>query len=65
MARVKIEEVVGHLDSEMKKALEATVKRVIPDAKFDRNELFREFKREVYRKCSVWETIPDQYVETE
>lgn len=63
MARIKIEAVVDHLDSEMRKALAAAVTRVIPDANFDSRQLFREFKRAVGRKCQTWETIPDNYVE--
>ena len=63
MARVKIEEVIDHLSSEMKRALEQAVSNSIPGAQFDRNLLFREFRKSVYRKCNVWENVPDQYVE--
>lgn len=63
MARIKPDEVVDHLSSEMKRALEAAVLEVLPDAEFDRNELFRAFKRAVRRKCSTWERVPDQYVD--
>ena len=63
MAKVKIEEVIDHLSSEMKRALEQAVNNSIPGVQFDRNILFREFKKGVYRKCSVWEKVPDQYVE--
>lgn len=63
MARVKIEEIIDHLDHGMKRALESAVARVLPDAEFDRNQLFREFKRAVSRKCSTWERVPDWYIE--
>lgn len=63
MARVKIEEVIDRLDSEIKRALEAAVNEVIPDANFERNALFRAFKRAVRKKCRTWETVPDQYVD--
>lgn len=63
MARVKIEQIIDHLDHDMKRALESAVERVLPDAEFDQNELFREFKRAVSRKCSTWERVPDRYVE--
>jgi hypothetical protein len=64
MAEVKIEEIVDHLSSEMKRALEEAVNEVIPDARFDRDELFRTFKRNVYRACSIWERVPDRYVKS-
>ena len=63
MAKVKIEEVVDHLDREFKKALADTMKQFAPTASIEQTALFRFFKRRVYHHCSVWEEIPDQYVE--
>ena len=65
MAKVKIEEIIDDLSSEIKKALDEAVRRTIPGAVFDRNSLFREFKRAVGRKCRVWERVPDRHVETD
>jgi hypothetical protein len=63
VARIQPEEVVDHLSSEFKPALEAAVNEVCPSAQFDRNELFRAFRRAVRRKCSTWENVPDRYVD--
>ena len=64
MARVKIEEVIDHLDSEMRSALEAAVNEALrADGTFDRYDLFRAFKRAVGRKCNTWERVPDHYVD--
>jgi hypothetical protein len=63
MAQVKIEEIIDHLSHEMKRALEDAVERTIPGVSFDRDELFRQFRKAVYRKCSVWEKVPDQYIQ--
>jgi hypothetical protein len=63
MAKVKIEGVVYHLDREFKAALEDAVKQVIPGAAFDRNALYKAFEKAIYRKCSVWENVPDNLVE--
>lgn len=62
MAKVKIESIVDHLSSEMKRALEAALSNVVPAVHIDRDELFREFRREVGRKCSTWETVNDSHV---
>ena len=62
MAKIQIENIVDHLDSEFRKALEATLKEHFPNENFDTREVFRTFKRQVYRKCSVWEDVPDRYV---
>ena len=63
MAQVKIEEVIDYLDTYMKSALEDAVKRVLPNAQFDRDQLFRAFTNAVDRHCSTWEEVPDDYVE--
>tara|TARA_R110002124_G_scaffold286421_2_gene467292 strand:+ start:6985 stop:7182 length:198 start_codon:yes stop_codon:yes gene_type:complete len=65
MVRVKIEEIVDHLRTEMSKALKQAVENTIPDVEFDERELFRNFRRSVGRKCSTWENVPDQYVESD
>jgi hypothetical protein len=63
MAKVKIEEIIGHLSSEMKKAMAAAVLEVAPNQKIDSVALYRAFVRAVGRKCSTWETVPSNYVE--
>lgn len=65
MARVKIEEVIDHLSSDIKRALTDAVNNSISGAEFSPDNLFREFKRAVGRKCSTWERVPDRYVETD
>jgi hypothetical protein len=62
MAEVKIDDILNDLSTEMRNALEAAVRQVLPDANFDRNELFRAFQREVSRKCRTWEKVRDKYV---
>lgn len=63
MARVKIEEIIDHLGTDIRKALGDAIQRTAPDAAVDRDQLFREFKRAVGRKCSAWEQVPDHCVE--
>jgi len=65
MARVQMEEIVDHLSSEMRKALTIAVRNELPDADFDERRLFREFKRAVGRKCMIWESVPNQYIQSD
>lgn len=62
MAKIQIENVVDHLSSEMRRALQDAVSEVLPGADFDAYELFRAFRRAVGRKCNTWESVPDRYV---
>lgn len=63
MARVKVEEIVEHLDHDLRRALAEAAEEVLPSGtRFDEYEFFRAFKRAVRRKCSTWERVPDRYV---
>jgi hypothetical protein len=63
MARIKPEEIIEHLDRDMRVALEIAVKQVLPEAEFDSMALFRAFVLAVDRQCSQWERVPDRFVE--
>lgn len=65
MARVKIEEILDSLSLEISKALEEAVHDELPGTAIDRVQLFRAFIGAVRRKCSTWESVPDQYVEVD
>jgi hypothetical protein len=62
MAHVKIEEIIGHLEYGMKRALEDAVSKTLPGVSVDRSRLFKEFIKAVGMKCSIWEQIPKKYV---
>ncbi|RYE13293.1 MAG: hypothetical protein EOP45_21420 [Sphingobacteriaceae bacterium] len=63
MAQINIEDIVDHLSYEMKRALEATLEEHFPGRDFDRNAVFKTFKKKVSQKCSTWESVPDDLVE--
>ncbi len=65
MAKIKIESVIEHLDTDIRRALEDAVNHTIIDIQFDRNVLFREFVRAVGRKCQTWANVPDNCVRLE
>lgn len=65
MAKVKIEEIIDHIDSDIRKALSETLKQHFPEESFNDREVFRTFKRMISRKCSTWENVPDRFVEKE
>ena len=65
MARVKIGEIIDYLEDDMNRALEDAHKRCFPGVPVDRNRLFREFVKEVGRKCSTWEQVPDRCVDAD
>lgn len=62
MAKVKIEGLLDHLSDDMRRALQAALEDVAPDAKIDAGELFRAFHRQVGRQFHTWERVPDRYV---
>jgi hypothetical protein len=62
VAEIKIESILESLDYEMKRALEDVASTLQRDAEFDRDGLFREFRRAIGRKCSTWVRVKDQDV---
>jgi len=65
MLRIKVEDVIGQLETQIQASLREAVKEVAPDARFNERDLYIAFKRAVGRKCKRWERISDRYVEFE
>jgi len=63
MARIKPEEIVDDLSSELRRALSDAVSEVLPGVSFEEHELFRAFKRAVRRKCGTWKRVRDSHIE--
>lgn len=63
MARIKIEQIIEHLDNDLRRSLKKAVERTIPAAEFNDKLLFKAFVKEVGKKCNVWEQVPDRLVE--
>jgi len=63
MARVQMDEIVDHLRSEMRRALEDTLAEHAPGLEIDSHEFFRTFRRAVRRKCNTWENVSDHFVD--
>ena len=62
MPQINVEEVVYHLDSEFKKALDDMMGKFAQGTSYNRDELFKYFLKRVYHHCSIWEKIPDRSV---
>ena len=62
MASVKIEDIVDHLESYFKKALDDTMREFAPRVSYDSDQLFKFFLKRVYTHCSVWEKVPDKAI---
>ncbi|MFA6200151.1 MAG: hypothetical protein WC679_07110 [Bacteroidales bacterium] len=63
MAKIKVEDVIDYFDNDIRKVLESTLKEHFPNQSFDTRAIFRTFKRQVRRKCHIWENVPDKYVQ--
>ncbi|HNW97776.1 MAG TPA: hypothetical protein PKK00_05110 [Bacteroidales bacterium] len=62
MARIKIDYIIDYLNKDIRKALEETLKQYFPNESFDNRALFHTFKRNVAKKCSSWEEVPDHLI---
>ncbi len=62
MARVKIGEIVAHLDGDLRNSLLDAVRELVPDAAIDSEDLYRAFKRALARRFSGWVKVPEHLV---
>ena len=65
MARVKMTEVVDHLNVQVRAALDEAVERTLPGVEVDRRQLYREFRRALGARCKTWENVPNQVIDAE
>jgi hypothetical protein len=62
MTQIRLEVIVEHLRTQVRRAPHDAVTEVIPEAEVDPHALFRAFKRRLRSRCNAWETVPDQSV---
>ncbi len=62
MAEVKIESIIEKHEYDIKNALEAALKDVLPNTTIDKNQLYKAFYKAVGRKLSTWITVDDRDV---
>lgn len=63
MAKVKIDDIVHHLDREFRNALDDTLKNYFPKQSYNIGEIYRYFERRVHNRCSTWESVPESCIE--
>ena len=63
MARVRTDEFLEILGSDLSRALERTADETIGAGLIDRRDFYREFLQNVRRTCSEWAEVPDDIVE--
>ncbi len=65
MAKVNIEEVINHLESDMRKVLDATIREHLPYQDFNSRNVFKSFKKQVNKKCRSWESVPNKFIRSD
>lgn len=63
MARVKVEGVIQHLSTPIRAALEEAVLSAYPFQTVNRDDIYREFRVALAKRCRAWEEVPDEFVE--
>jgi len=65
MARVDIGKLVRSLERELKSVLYETVEEMAPDAKTDKERMFKSFKERIDRHFRRPQDVPDELVQVE
>ena len=64
MAKVKIEELIDHLDRDIRKAFEATLREHFADQQYTAREVFKTFQKQIGKKCNAWEEVPNKFIKS-
>lgn len=62
MTKIRVDGVVDELKPQVLRALQEAVANIMPEASFDENQLFAEFRSAIVRRCATWESIPNEYL---
>ena len=65
MAKIKIQEIIRHLEHDLSYALKDAVSQTLPNVEFNESDLYRSFTHAVASRCPMWENVPDRMVEKE
>lgn len=65
MARIKVQEIVDHLNPQMRGALDDAVSKVLPGVELDRRQLYLEFRLALLRRAKAWENVPNSSVDAD
>ena len=65
MAKIRLEGIIDHLEIDLQRALEATVRGHAAHPDSDSRRLFQEFRQNVRRQCRDWERVPDRFVDAD
>jgi hypothetical protein len=63
MTRIKVEGIIQHLSPHVRAALEEAVLSAFPFQTVNRDDIYREFRVALARRCRIWEEVPDSFVE--
>jgi hypothetical protein len=63
MATIDIDRILEHLSSQLTAAMGDALNQVAPYSDIDARTLFLAFVRAADRRCSLWERVPDRYID--
>jgi uncharacterized protein (DUF433 family) len=63
MTRIKVEGIIEELSTHIRGALEEAVLSAYPFQTVNRDDIYREFRSALARRCRTWEEVPDAFVE--
>jgi len=65
MAKINIVEIIDHLEDDIRKSLEATIRANFPNQDFNSRTVFKTFKTQIDKRSKSWETVPNKFIRSE
>jgi len=62
MANIKISGFIDELEVNLKKTIEATMRKHFEEGTYNTKEIYKTFKKEMIERSNSWENIPNKFV---
>lgn len=62
MAKINTLEIIRHLEVEIRKSLDATIREHFPDQEFNSRAVYKSFSKQIDMRCKSWEDVPNKFL---
>lgn len=62
MAKLNIIEVIDHLEDDIRKSIDATMREHFPHQEFNSRAVYKTFKKQIDKRCNAWEAVPNKFI---
>ncbi len=62
MAKIKIDGFIDELEAQLKKTIEASMRKHFEEGSYNTKAFYKTFKKELVERCNSWEHLPNKHI---